>query len=348
MSSTRVPTGDPARLGVHRSLEPPGALPHIATVLDPMAPVNEHEVELAVQRLAIDATSFAEIRRRSERDPDRMARTIEQIVGERGKLQNPWTGSGGVLMGRVVEVGAARSCDDLAPGEIVVPLASLIAIPLVLSDVGPVDPLDPHVPVRGRAIVTGAMRCGRMPSDLPARVALTAFDVYPVASYVRALASPEAHVLVLGAGHAGLLALAAAGEAVGGSRAPTVVDVSEQALARAVAVEPSATALLADVTQPLTVTTALAEAGAVPADLTLVCTDVAGAEGTAILATAARGTVIFFSTATRFAAAALGADAIGSRAHLLIPNGLTEDRGQYALDLLRAVAPLRRAFGGPR
>jgi L-erythro-3,5-diaminohexanoate dehydrogenase len=51
--------------------------------------------------------------------------------------------------------------------------------------------------------------------------------------------------------------------------------------------------------------------------------------------TADRGTILFFSTATSFAAAALGADAAGSHARLVIPNGLAEDRSEYAFDLVR-------------
>ena len=98
----------------------------------------------------------------------------------------------------------------------------------------------------------------------------------------------------------------------------------------------------ADVTDALAVANAMETA----ADLTLACTSVPGAEGAAIVATASRGTIVFFSTATRFAAAALGADAVGSQAALVIPNGLTNDRGQLALELLRANAPLRNAFGG--
>jgi L-erythro-3,5-diaminohexanoate dehydrogenase len=338
---------DAGRLGVHRSLEPRGALPHIARVVDATAPINEHEVEIDVEMLAVDATSFAEIRRRSRSDPDAMADAIKAIVDERGKLQNPATGSGGVAMGRVRTVGAAYSMDDLVPGELVVPLASLIAIPLALEAVGPVQPDRPHVPVRGRAIVTGAMLCARIPSDLPLAVSLTAFDVYPAASYVRELAGEGDHVLVLGAGHAGLLALAAAGAAVGVSGAVTAVDVSGDALDRAAGVAPTATTVQASVTDPVAVAGALAARGLRPADLTLQCTSADGAEGTALLATAPRGTVIFFSTATLFAAAALGADAIGSQARLVIPNGLTEDRGEYALELLRTVAPLRVAYGSP-
>ncbi len=339
---------DADRLGVHRSLEPLGALPHIARVLDAATPANAYEAELEVQTLAVDATSYGAIRRRSDGDPERMADTIATIVAERGKLQNPWTGSGGVLLGRVTSVGEHRVSADLAAGDTVVPLASLIAVPLSLDSVGPVDPASPHVPVSGRAIVTGSMLCARVPADLPQAVALTALDVYPVASHVRELAEPGGGVLVLGTGHAGLLAVGAARRAVGSDGSVTAVDLSVEALERAVEVDPAVQTLRADVTDPLSVARGLAGAGIARADLTLLCTSVEGAEGTALLATRSRGTVVFFSTATRFAAAALGADAIGSQARLLIPCGLTDDRGEYTFTLLRECAALRRAFGGAR
>jgi L-erythro-3,5-diaminohexanoate dehydrogenase len=333
---------EPARLGIHRSLEPPGALPHLARRLDAALASNEYEAELAAEMLAIDATSFADIRRRGGSDPEAMAALIARIVAEHGKLQNPFTGSGGVVLGRVTAVGAAHPMADLAPGDLVVPLASLIAVPLELDAVGPVDPGSALVPVAGRAVVTGEMRCGRVAADLGAKVSLRAFDVYPVASYARELASEGDHVLVLGAGHAGLLAVAAARVAVGSAGTVSVVDIDADALQRARAVDRGAVTIRADVTDALEVASAMEAA----ADLTLACTSVPGAEGAAILATASRGTIVFFSTATRFAAAALGADAVGSQAALVIPNGLTDDRGEIALELLRASAPLRSAFGG--
>jgi L-erythro-3,5-diaminohexanoate dehydrogenase len=344
VSSLVLDGTDARRLGIHRSLSPPGALPHIAQAVDAATPGNEYEVELDVETLAVDATSFRTIAERSDGDPDRMAATIAQIVTEHGKLQNPWTGSGGVLSGRVRAVGSSAATPALMPGELVVPLASLISIPLLLDEVGPVDPSTPQIPARGRAIVTGGMTCARMPADLPAAVALSAFDVYPAASHVRELAAPGCHVLVLGAGHAGLMAIAAARRAVGGTGTVSAVDVSGAALARARAVDPDVVAVDADVTDALLVTHALAEQGMGPADLTLLCTSVGGAEGTAILASASRATIVFFSTATKFAAAALGADAVGSQPRLLIPCGLTDDRGEYALELLRALPALRKAF----
>lgn len=321
-------------LSTWRSLDPPGVLPHLARVLDGETEATEFEAEIDVELLSIDATSYRAIRERSDGEPERIASTISEIVGERGKLQNPWTGSGGVLMGRVQRVGRAHQ-PELHVGDEVMPLASLIAVPLRLNSVGPVDPASPHVPVSGRAIVTPRMSCVRVPSDLPKLVALTAFDVFPVASYTRQMATPGAHVLILGAGHAGLLAIAAARETVGDSGLVTAVDLSPAALDRARAVDPGAMPIKADVTDTVAVAAALADRGLRPADLTLLCTTVRGSEGTAIVTTADEGTVLFFSTATSFAAAALGADAIGSHARLVIPNGLTDDRGEYAFELLR-------------
>lgn len=346
MTGVAVGASDAARLGVHRSLDPPGALPHIARRLDAAAPINEYEAELAVEVLAIDATSYAQIRRAAGGDPEAMASAIAVIVNDCGKLQNPATDSGGVVLGRVTALGEAHHATTLEAGELVVPLASLIAIPMQLEGVGPVDPASPLVPARGRAVVTGGMLCGRIDPELGPTVSLTAFDVYPVASYARELAAAGDHVLVLGAGHAGLLAVAAARAAVGPRGTVTAVDVDPAALRRARAVDPAVQAMPADVTRPLDVAGMLAG----EADLTLLCTSVEGGEGAALIATAPRGTIVFFSTATRFAAAALGADAIGSQARLIIPNGLTDDRGAYALELLRAVGPLRAAFepGGSR
>jgi L-erythro-3,5-diaminohexanoate dehydrogenase len=225
----------------------------------------------------------------------------------------------------------------------VVPLASLIAIPLELEAVGPLSPSSPQVPVRGRAVVTGRMACASVPDDLPLGAVLTALDVYPAASHARAMAAPGDHVLVLGAGHAGLLAAAAAHEAVGEAGRVTALDASEAALARMRAARPATVTVLADATDPVAALAALGARGLPRADLTLVCTSVGGCEGTAILATDEAGAVLFFSTATSFPAAALGADSVSSTTRLVIPNGYTADRGSYALDLLRRDPALRAA-----
>lgn len=322
-------------LGTWRSLEPPGALLHMATRVDALSAANEFEAEVDVELLNVDATSYRQLRTAAGGDPREMASLIARIVSEHGKMQNPATGSGGVVLGRLSGAGASYRHRGSEVGERVIPLASLIAVPLRLDSVGPVDPRDPQVPVSGRAVVTGRMALAPVPGDLPVQAVITAIDVYPAASHVRSLARPEAHVVVLGSGHAGLAAAAAARERVGPGGLVTVVDSSAAALENASRVDPAAATLQADATDPLAVTAGLGALGLPKSDLTVLSTNVPGCEGTAILLTSDEGTVLFFSTATSFPAAALGADAMSSTARLAIPNGYTEDRGTYLLALLR-------------
>jgi L-erythro-3,5-diaminohexanoate dehydrogenase len=81
-----------------------------------------------------------------------------------------------------------------------------------------------------------------------------------------------------------------------------------------------------------------------PADITVVCVDVPGCEHGAILATAAGGTVIFFSMATSFSAAALGAEGLAADLTMLIGNGFVPGHAAYALELLRAEPAVRAMF----
>src|SRR5690606_9672811 len=91
--------------GTGRVIEPAGTLPQPAAVLDSTGPTRPDEFAIAVERLCLDATSFREIRRSSDADPEKMATRVLEIVAGRGKMHNPVTDSGGVALGTVTEVG---------------------------------------------------------------------------------------------------------------------------------------------------------------------------------------------------------------------------------------------------
>lgn len=336
------PDADPALLGTWRALEPPGALPHIATRVDADSDANEYEAEVEVEMLNIDATSFRQLRQ-SHGSPADVADAIAEIVATCGKMQNPVTRSGGILVGRLSRLGSHRH-EEASLGDRVVPIASLISTPLRLDSVGPVDLDSPQVPVTGRAIVTGKMSCAIVPDDLPLDAVLSALDVYPAPWHTQVLARGGDHVVIVGSGHAGLAAAVAARERVGPTGRVTVIDVSERALELARSVDPGVVTIVADATDPAAVAAEFVSRQLPKADLTLLCATVPGCEGTGILLTKDDGTVLFFSTATSFAAAALGADSLSSLARLSIPNGFTPDRGGYLLDLLRRTPALLATF----
>jgi L-erythro-3,5-diaminohexanoate dehydrogenase len=91
---------------------------------------------------------------------------------------------------------------------------------------------------------------------------------------------------------------------------------------------------------------AAVEASGGPADITVVCVDVPGCEHGAVLATASGGTVIFFSMATSFSAAALGAEGLAADVTMLVGNGYVPGHADYALELLRSEPGVRRLFEG--
>jgi L-erythro-3,5-diaminohexanoate dehydrogenase len=82
------------------------------------------------------------------------------------------------------------------------------------------------------------------------------------------------------------------------------------------------------------------------ADLVIVCANVPGCEGGAILACDDDGRVIFFSMATSFTAAALTAEGLGKACDMTIGNGFVPGHAKLALDLVTSEPQLLERFGG--
>ena len=101
--------------------------------------------------------------------------------------------------------------------------------------------------------------------------------------------------------------------------------------------------VIADARSPLGLSGAVEAAGG-PADITVVCVDVPGCEQPALLSTAQGGTVVFFSMATNFAAAALGAEGLAADVRMLVGNGYVPGHADYALKLVRANPSVRALF----
>ncbi|MCW2699624.1 MAG: L-erythro-3,5-diaminohexanoate dehydrogenase [Blastococcus sp.] len=331
-------------LGAHRVLEPVGVLPQAAWRLDPDPAIGLDEVRIAVERLTLDAASFRQLTEAHDRDGNAVRAEVLAIVRDRGKMQNPVTGSGGMLLGVVDAIGPDSPL-GLTVGQRVATLVSLTLTPLrITDDLASWDGRSEQVPAHGTAILFARSIAAALPDDLPDAVSLAVLDVCgaPAATARVVAGSGARSVVVLGAaGKSGCLSLAAA-RAAGATGLTGVVRTD----AEAAALTESGLAdriVVADATDPL----AVAAAVGTPAELTVVCVDVPGAEHGAILATADGGTVVFFSMATSFPAAALGAEGMAADVTMLVGNGYTPGHAALALDLYRA-NPGVRALIDPR
>jgi len=345
-------------LGLHRVLEPAGVLPQAAWRLNAKAAIWPDEVRVAITRLNLDAASFRQLREAHDGNPDKIRAAVLDIVRTRGKMQNPVTGSGGMLTGTVAEVGPDSPL-GLVAGDKIATLVSLSLTPLVISDgLAGWDGKSEQVPCDGHAILFGRSIAAKLPGDLPAELALSVMDVcgapalthrVVAACQARSSQAPEPVVAIIGAaGKSGSLSAAAARHA-GAARIIGVVPHEAEAQllrdAGPVGGQPGLVdeVVIADARNPVAVSSAIQQAGG-PADVTVVCVDVPGCEGGAILATAHGGTVIFFSMATSFTAAALGAEGLAADVTMLVGNGYVPGHAQLALDLIRAQPAVRGLF----
>ena len=352
-------TSDP--VGTHRVLAPAGALPQSADRLDTRPEIWDDEVRVRVRRLNLDAASYRQLAEKHTLagavDGEAVRDEVLTIVGERGKMQNPVTGSGGMLVGVVEEVGPGSPL-GLEVGQPVATLVSLTLTPLVIEDgLQEWDGLGEQVPTDGYAILFGQSIAAVLPDDLPEALSLAVMDVCGapaltarvVERYVSAgsttggpatTAGPVVTV-VGGAGKSGSLSLAAARRAGARHTIGVVPHEAEAALLREAGVADEV--VVADARDPLALREAVEGAGG-PADVTVVCVDVPGCEGGAILSTAPSGTVVFFSMATSFSAAALGAEGLAADVTMLVGNGYVPGHAAYAIDLLRSSDGVRSLF----
>lgn len=336
--------------GLHRVLDDRLVLPQAAQRLDTTAELWPDEVRIRVERLNLDAASFRQLERTHAGDPDGVRDHVLAIVADRGKMQNPQTGSGGMLVGTVEEVGA-RSTLALAVGDRVATLVSLSLTPLVIQDgLADWDGRSEQVPCDGYAVLFGRSIAAVLPDDLEPALSLAVMDVCGApaltARVVEEYLTTGDGVTVAvigGAGKSGSLSLAAA-KATGATRVIGVVPHEKEAtLLREAQVADEV--VIADATDPVSLRDAVHAAGG-PADVTVVCVDVPGCEGGAVLSTGEKGTVIFFSMATSFSAAALGAEGLAADVRMLVGNGYVPGHAAYAVDLLRTHSGVRSLFEG--
>src|ERR1700726_46737 len=140
-------------LGLHRVIEPPGVLPQTAWRLDPSPAIAPDEVRIRGDRLNLDAASYRQIRETYSGYPDKIRTAVLDIITTRGKMQNPVTGSGGMLTGTVEETGPDSPL-GLVPGQRIATLVSLTLTPLAITDsLHRWDARAAQVPCEGHAIL---------------------------------------------------------------------------------------------------------------------------------------------------------------------------------------------------
>ncbi|HIZ86975.1 MAG TPA: L-erythro-3,5-diaminohexanoate dehydrogenase [Candidatus Coprenecus pullistercoris] len=336
------------KYGVHRVISPKGVLPQPADKLDNnMDEIYDNEILIDVHTLNIDSASFTDISNRAGGDPEKIKEIMFDIVEKQGKHRNPWTGSGGMLLGTVEKIGdALKDKIDLKEGDKIATLVSLSLTPLRIDKIKEIRADVDQVDIDGKAILFESGIYAKIPSDLPEKLALSALDVAGAPAQTAKLVKPGDTVLIIGAGgKSGMLCCYEAKKRAGVTGKVIGLCHSEKSTKRLQALGFCDYVFSADATQAVPVLEKIEElTKGQMCDITINNVNIPDTEMTSILCTKDTGLVYFFSMATSFTKAALGAEGVGSDVTMLIGNGYTKGHAEITLQELRESEELRKIF----
>ena len=199
--------------------------------------------------------------------------------------------------------------------------------------------------VEGEAILFSSGIYAKLPDDMDENLALSVLDVAGAPAQAQRLVKPGDNVVIIGAnGKSGVLCNAIAkeragvsGKVIGVVRNPAYFDTLKRTGCDEI--------ILADATDAIKIEEEVARlTDGKMADVVINCVNIEDTEMPSIMAARDRGLVYFFSMATSFTKAALGAEGIGADIDMILGNGYAKDHALISIDLLRRNAILREIF----
>lgn len=346
------------KYGTHRVIEPKGVLPQPADKIDNnMDEIYDNEILIDVQTLNIDSASFTDIHEYAKQQAGEGAseeKVMEEIKKEmllnvelQGKHRNRRTGSGGMLLGKVEKIGnALKGKIDLKEGDRIATLVSLSLTPLRIDEILKIKADVDQVDIKGKAILFESGIYAKIPNDMPEKLALSALDVAGAPAQTAKLCQYGQNVVILGAGgKSGMLCCYEAKKRVGVTGKVIGLTNSERSTNRLKDLEFCDVVVSIAGKSPVEVNELVSElTDGKMADVTINCVNVPDQEMTAILCTKDDGIVYFFSMATSFTKASLGAEGIGSDVNMIMGNGYTKGHAEFTLQELRESPKLRKIF----
>ena len=335
------------KYGTHRVIEPKGSLPQPALKISNDMNIFSNEILIDVQALNVDSASFTQIEEEAGHDTKKIAAKILEIVGERGKMQNPVTGSGGMLIGTIEKIGEdLEGKIDLKVGDKIATLVSLSLTPLQIDEIIDIKPDIDRVEIKGKAILFESGIYAKLPTDMSETLALAALDVAGAPAQTAKLVKPGDSVLILGAaGKSGMMCCYEAKKRVGPTGRVVGLVRNEKSKAKLLEMGIVDDVIIASAQLPVEVLeTSLAANNGNEYDISINCVNVENTEMSSILPIRNGGTVYFFSMATSFTKAALGAEGVGKDVDMIIGNGYTNGHAEITLQILRESEIVRTTF----
>ena len=333
--------------GSHRVIEPAGVLPQPAVKISNDMEIYDNEIRVNVEILNVDSASFTQIKEQAGGDTEKIKEIILGIIEKSGKLKNPVTGSGGMFIGTVDKIGEAiKDKIKIKEGDKIASLVSLSLTPLKIEKIIEVKKEIDQVVVKAQAILFETGLYAKLPEDIAGSLALAVLDVCGAPAQTARLVKSGDTVAIIGAsGKSGMLCCYEAKKRAGVNGKVIGIDYSDKGLNALKALNICDEVVKLDATDALNCYETINKlTDGKLCDITINNVNIENTEMATIMMTRDRGVAYFFSMATSFTKAALGAEGVGKDVDMVMGNGYAKDHAEITLGIIRESKEIRELY----
>ena len=185
--------------GIKRVLEPQHVLPTSAWKLDNNRNIYPDELKVSIKRIHLEGTGFKQICTESNNDEKKIKQAIIDVVIRRGKLHNPVTDTGGLVMGKVEEIGQEYdNWQGFKVGDMVICNASAASLPMHIENITSIDRAYNQVEANGYVIVHNKIPVVKTPEGVSSEMLMFAFDQSGTLYRLKTLLEGKSRFLIVG------------------------------------------------------------------------------------------------------------------------------------------------------
>lgn len=334
--------------GLDRVLEPKGLGPATAWKLDNRYDLQKKEARINLERIHLEWDNFQQICNSCGFDESKIKAKIFDIIEKRGKLHNPFTGSGGVLIGTIDEIADVNPHKDLGVGDRIYCITSLSCVPIYIEEIKEIDYHYGQIACSGYAILFEASPVYKLDTDLGERYTLAAVDeagslfgVYHITTK-----SENQSIAIIGRNLFTLVLYAAAvKQAVGfAEKVVAIMDVHAQ---NPFSLEETREILkplideicFVDLTEPVVAYQKLKKSNPefIGMDEVVVAEDIFGAETLAVELVRPHGDIYFTAVENHYAEAQMVAESMGKIVSMFAFNQYTKDYPEFTIKVVKEI-----------
>lgn len=311
--------------GLDRVLEPAGVFPATAWRLDPDEDLRPGEARVRLERIHLEWDNFQQLSSSCGYEESKLKQKILELLDKRGKLQNPFSGTGGVLKGTVEEISPSFHSDyDFKEGDDIYCVTSVVGIPMHIDHIDSVDYAFGQIVCSGYAIIFETSICFKAPPEASPTYTMAVMDEAGSLLSAKRIAEKDQmeRVVIIGRNvHTAMMYAAAIRESIGREGVIHVVldryfneYLSQQEISRALHPLVDHTFSL-DLVEPINAWRELKTnyPELEKYDYSVIAEDIPGTESLGILLTKNNGSMYFTTVSNNYGVTTLCAESLGKR-----------------------------------